>query len=108
MQLIYCPETMSFFIECDCSVANRFGGNDSPNALGNESVHSVSAYGTPAHGEARHFGDIDSLNAAVLAQLPGTASVLVKGSRFMQMERVVQAVIASAPQQQDREAGHAA
>lgn len=77
-------------------------------ALGNETVHSVSAYGSPANGEARHFGDIDSLNAAVLAQLPGAASVLVKGSRFMKMERVVQAVIASVPQQQDREAGHAA
>ncbi len=36
-----------------------------------------------------------------------TASVLVKGSRFMQMERVVQAVSAAAKEQQDKEAGHA-
>ncbi|WBY04031.1 UDP-N-acetylmuramoyl-tripeptide--D-alanyl-D-alanine ligase [Ramlibacter tataouinensis] len=39
-----------------------------------------------------HFDGIDALNAAVLAQLPATASLLVKGSRFMKMERVVQAV----------------
>ncbi|MBO9515388.1 MAG: UDP-N-acetylmuramoyl-tripeptide--D-alanyl-D-alanine ligase [Variovorax sp.] len=78
-------------------------------ALGRESAHSVAAYGTPAHGEARHFDDIEALNAAVLACLPQTASILVKGSRFMQMERVVQAVAASVPTQQDnREAGHAA
>jgi UDP-N-acetylmuramoyl-tripeptide--D-alanyl-D-alanine ligase len=38
----------------------------------------------------RHFDNVDSLNAAVLDQLPRIASVLVKGSRFMKMERVVQ------------------
>ena len=79
-------------------------------ALGSESVHSVAAYGAAGPGgDARHFEDIDALNVAVLARLPGTASLLVKGSRFMQMERVVQAVTAAAPpQQRDREAGHAA
>jgi len=40
----------------------------------------------------RHFADIASLNAAVLAELPRVASVLVKGSRFMKMERVVEAI----------------
>ncbi len=53
-----------------------------------------------------HFTDIGSLNASVLAQLPVTASVLVKGSRFMKMERVVQAVLAH--EQRQREPGHAA
>ena len=39
-----------------------------------------------------HFDDIEALKAAVLAQLPHVRSVLVKGSRFMKMERVVQAI----------------
>ncbi|MDQ6881793.1 MAG: UDP-N-acetylmuramoylalanyl-D-glutamyl-2, 6-diaminopimelate--D-alanyl-D-alanine ligase, partial [Pseudomonadota bacterium] len=57
----------------------------------------------------RHFGDIGSLNAAVLAQLPRAASVLVKGSRFMKMERVVQAVTAQRERPQEKkETGHAA
>jgi UDP-N-acetylmuramoyl-tripeptide--D-alanyl-D-alanine ligase len=45
---------------------------------------------------ARHFGSIEALNAAVLQQLPALFSVLVKGSRFMRMERVVEAVCAAA------------
>ena len=40
----------------------------------------------------RHFADVQALNAAVLATLPQLGSVLVKGSRFMKMERVVQAI----------------
>ena len=58
-------------------------------------------------GEGRHFQDIETLNAAVLAQLPGLGSLLVKGSRFMKMERVIQAVTAHT-QQQSREEPHAA
>jgi UDP-N-acetylmuramoyl-tripeptide--D-alanyl-D-alanine ligase len=44
----------------------------------------------------RHFEDIAALNAAVLHELPNAASVLVKGSRFMQMERVIEAIVAQA------------
>jgi UDP-N-acetylmuramoyl-tripeptide--D-alanyl-D-alanine ligase len=48
---------------------------------------------------AQHFESIDALNAAVLAQLPHCNSLLVKGSRFMRMERVVEAVVAAAKEQ---------
>jgi UDP-N-acetylmuramoyl-tripeptide--D-alanyl-D-alanine ligase len=58
----------------------------------------------------RHFTAIDTLKAAVLAELPLVASVLVKGSRFMQMERVVEAIMAHAIQQEQdtKDSGHAA
>jgi UDP-N-acetylmuramoyl-tripeptide--D-alanyl-D-alanine ligase len=49
--------------------------------------------------QGRHFADVETLNAAVLQALPAAESVLVKGSRFMKMERVVEAITTHARQQ---------
>ena len=49
----------------------------------------ASASATAFGPQATHFNDIDALQAAALALATPPATVLVKGSRFMQMERVV-------------------
>lgn len=99
-------QSESFHTEVGAWARER--GIDTFYALGAATTHSVAAFGDP--GRARHFETIDELNAAVLGQLPAAGSVLVKGSRFMRMERVVQAIAGQAAaggQQQKEEAGHA-
>ena len=54
---------------------------------------SAGADAAAAFAGARHFASVDALLAA-LAQAPAAASIVVKGSRFMQMERVVAALLA--------------
>jgi len=62
-------------------------GIDMLYTLGDLSAHSAQAYGA-----ARHFQDMDSLMDAVLQNVSDFKSLLVKGSRFMKMERVVEAL----------------
>jgi UDP-N-acetylmuramoyl-tripeptide--D-alanyl-D-alanine ligase len=80
-------------------------GIESLFALGDASIHATTAYTRFGGNEARHFEDIDTLNAAVLAQLPRVASVLVKGSRFMRMERVVETLARTSGRQDNNKEG---
>ena len=73
--------------------------------LGNLCQHSSQAFEG-----AVHFSDMDSLQARVLSDIPAYNSVLVKGSRFMKMERVVEVLRNRFEQAQaaERESVHAA
>lgn len=59
--------------------------------LGAQSAHAAHAFGA-----ARHFDNMALLQAAVREALPGLGSVLVKGSRFMKMEHVLEALAPAA------------
>lgn len=69
---------------------------------GTASTHAAAAFRG-----ARHFGDVDSLLAA-LPQAPACRAIVVKGSRFMKMERVVAALLAADPVAQPAGSPHAA
>jgi len=56
--------------------------------LGELCTHAAAAFGAGA----QHYGDVDALLAALEPCLAAGVTVLVKGSRFMRMERVVQAL----------------
>jgi UDP-N-acetylmuramyl pentapeptide synthase len=57
--------------------------------LGDLSVEAVRSFGSGAE----HFGSPEAITQAVLPQLETGVTVLVKGSRFMQMERVVNLLV---------------
>ena len=65
-----------------------------------------SALAGQAFGPGRHFADLEALTRALDEQLGAIGSVLVKGSRYMRMERVVAAISQRA--QREQEASHAA
>jgi UDP-N-acetylmuramoyl-tripeptide--D-alanyl-D-alanine ligase len=50
----------------------------------------------------RHFGSVQTLLDAFNDDLPHVRSVVVKGSRFMRMEQVVEAAMAHAAKGQER------
>ena len=61
-------------------------GVDELLALGELTAHTVHEFGAGA----RHFERIEDLLAALDKNMGAGSTVLVKGSRFMRMERVVQ------------------
>jgi UDP-N-acetylmuramoyl-tripeptide--D-alanyl-D-alanine ligase len=65
----------------DSGVARLYG-------VGPLTVAAVEAFG----GGARHYADVDALTAALRTDLDDEVSLLVKGSRAMQMDRVVAAL----------------
>jgi len=70
----------------------RERGIERLDATGSQSRFAVEAFGPGA----RWHADLDALCAAILPGLSAQATILVKGSRFMRMERVVAAVLGEA------------
>ncbi len=60
-------------------------------ATGNLSQSTVQAF-VQAGGQAQHYFDTTALTHAVAQALAHSASVLVKGSRFMRMEKIIEAL----------------
>jgi UDP-N-acetylmuramoyl-tripeptide--D-alanyl-D-alanine ligase len=73
--------------------------------LGNLCLHSSQAFAG-----ARHFETMDALQDAVHSLMPECNSVVIKGSRFMKMERVVESlrVVTESTQATESESLHAA
>ena len=70
----------------EIGIAARELGIERLFALGTLSAEAVKEFGVGA----QHFADIEGLNAALNNELDAQTTVLIKGSRFMKMERVVQ------------------
>lgn len=72
-------------LHAEVGEAARVAGIDHLLTLGELSVHAARAFG----GAARHFSRIEDLLAEIENLLGPGMTALVKGSRFMQMERVI-------------------
>lgn len=74
-------------LHAEIGSAARALGVDRLYTLGDVSAHAARAFGAGA----RHFDRLEDLLAEVESRLAPGVSVLVKGSRFMRMERIVKA-----------------
>ena len=90
-------------------------GIESVHCTGDWMVQAVAAMVATGEPAPRHWTDMPCLithvgNTVAAGPLPAVRSVLVKGSRFMRMERVVQALqaLAAPGQQEHKDASHAA
>ncbi len=72
-------------MHAEVGAAARHFGLDLVLTLGEQSARASEAFGPPG----RHFTDVDELVIAARQVLDPKVTVLVKGSRFMRMERVV-------------------
>jgi UDP-N-acetylmuramoyl-tripeptide--D-alanyl-D-alanine ligase len=75
-------------VHADIGGFAKRAGVDRLFALGTESVETVRNFGSGA----THYSDVDELISDLRSALNGSTTVLVKGSRFMRMERVVKAL----------------
>ncbi|MFJ7567152.1 UDP-N-acetylmuramoyl-tripeptide--D-alanyl-D-alanine ligase [Herminiimonas sp. NPDC097707] len=73
----------------------RANGIEHVLTLGELARHTASAFGAGA----QHYDNVETLNDALAAIFAADATVLVKGSRFMKMERVVQHLLGQQTQE---------
>ena len=71
----------------------RARGIESLYALGTMTKETVAAFGPGA----QHFDDLEALLRALMPRLNAATTVLIKGSRFMRMERIVKSLTESEP-----------
>lgn len=75
-------------LHAECGVRARSLGIERLYAIGEHSRHAVEAFGSGG----RWFEDMNALLRALRADVAGDMTLLVKGSRSMRMERVVEAL----------------
>lgn len=68
-------------------------GIDALLTLGTLAQHASEAFGA----QAKHFSDIDSINNESVKLAVNKTTLLIKGSRFMKMERIVGRLVGGAP-----------